>query len=434
MFRQLSILLFITLILPPDIAIAQTEKKDGNASTIELIKWSRSKETLKSSIMMEPAGQLHVLARGGEKSFMVELGELIFRSPLTLGGNARRLGLSCNSCHTSGAVNTAFFIPVLSDQPGNIDVSHHLWNSLDDDSLDNPINIPSLRGIRWTAPYGRDGRTQSLLEFSRNVIVGEFGGRALHPLLLDALVAYQREFAFLPNNIFDSTGKLTTSASVEKKRGEILFQRDCINCHIPTSVYTDGRSHDVGTNGYFDTPTLLGLSETSPYFHDGRSPDLLSVVKHFERVLDLNYGPIQRADLTSFLEALGAVDILPMPINLARDMTQITEFAALLEIPISDENFLLVERISDMLRFELKRIYERFPKTIHKAQRAILTTLSIDLQDIVDDARVGKYGRASQRLVSWRQRSVAAVEILEAAVSTSLYDPNMTKAINSGTN
>ena len=67
MFRQLSILLFTTLILPPEIAIAQTEKKDDNASTIELIKWSRSKDTLESSIMLEPVGQLNVVARGGEK-------------------------------------------------------------------------------------------------------------------------------------------------------------------------------------------------------------------------------------------------------------------------------------------------------------------------------------------------------------------------------
>jgi cytochrome c peroxidase len=58
-------------------------------------------------------------------------------------------------------------------------VSNGFFNPPADDHVFNPVRIPTLRGIRYLAPYGRDGRIASLREFTRNVIVAEFGGAAM---------------------------------------------------------------------------------------------------------------------------------------------------------------------------------------------------------------------------------------------------------------
>lgn len=133
--------------------------------------------------------------RGG---FYVELGRLAFRSPLILGGNARRAGLSCDSCHVNGHGNSRFFVPGLSDAPGRVDVSHGLWNPLAEDGIANPKPIPNLHGARAKHRLGSGGRFASLREFVRHVIVVEFAGDEPAPWLLDALVAYLQALAPMP--------------------------------------------------------------------------------------------------------------------------------------------------------------------------------------------------------------------------------------------
>ena len=131
---------------------------------------------------------------GGEKqSFYVEFGRLAFRSPDTLGGTARKAGLSCQACHANGFATTAFFIPGLSDKPGYIDVSHAFWNLRGEDGVANPLEIPSLRGVKTKERFGHDLRMASLREFTRRVVVTEFAGAEPDALLLDALVAYQEK-------------------------------------------------------------------------------------------------------------------------------------------------------------------------------------------------------------------------------------------------
>jgi YVTN family beta-propeller protein len=63
-----------------------------------------------------------------------------------------------------------------------------------------------------------------------------------------------------------------------EQRGHALFHDpalDCITCH-PPPLYTDHQRHDVGTTTPderigpdYDTPTLRGLWDSAPYFHDG---------------------------------------------------------------------------------------------------------------------------------------------------------------------
>ena len=69
-------------------------------------------------------------------------------------------------------------------------------------------------------------------------------------------------------------GQLSPAA----RRGKTLFESKrvgCQECH-PAPLYTDLKSHQVGTRGpadysdTFDTPTLVEVWRTAPYLHDGR--------------------------------------------------------------------------------------------------------------------------------------------------------------------
>ena len=404
---------------------AQTVVVEIAEKSLSISRWVQPGSVSTRTLTNEPAEYLRVITRGGKASYLVNLGRLAFRSPLILGGNARRLGLSCNICHPGGAVNTNFFFQTVSDHPGNIDVSHRLWNPTGDDGFANSINIPSLRGIRWTAPYGRDGRISSLNEFTRNVIVNEFAGREPDRLIIEALVAYQREFEFPPNANIKENSQLSTSVSGAAIRGAKLFQRDCASCHIPSLAFLDGRRHDVGTGGYFDTPTLLGLAESVPYLHDGRAVNLSTVVAHFDQLLGLRYQEAQLADMTEFLEVIGAIDLPQEPVTVRRAMDRIDEFATLLKKPIEEEEFHLAEQIGDMLRIELKTIHERFHLKEHESQRGALVDLSIQLGKIIENTRSGKYELALRGLVVWRDQSKATAALLGAGALTSLYGSGM---------
>ncbi|HEX6142463.1 MAG TPA: cytochrome c peroxidase [Geminicoccaceae bacterium] len=254
--------------------------------------------------------------------FLVAFGDMLFDSTEIMGEPARSLGLACSTCHNRSDINRRLFIPGITPKPGVIDVDGSFFNARFNDHRDDAVDIPSLRGIRFTAPYGRDGRFASLPDFTRNVIVNEFAGDEPSPLMLDALVAYMLEFDFLPAPFLDADGRLNETASDAARRGEALFNRpfagmqgrSCASCHIPDSHFTDERPHAIGSGepGYanaldaaYDTPTLLGIVHTAPYFHDGSIETLEEVVAWFDRRFELGLEERDREDLVAYLEAVG---------------------------------------------------------------------------------------------------------------------------------
>jgi cytochrome c peroxidase len=261
-----------------------------------------------------------------EKSLpLVAYGDMLFDSPQIFGEPARSLGIACSTCHNRSEVNQSFFIPGISHQKGALDVRGSFFNPLFNDRRRTSLDIPSLRGLRFTGPYGRDGRFGSLRDFTRNVIVSEFGGPEPTPFVLDTLVAYMLEFDFLPNAKIDRRGQLTDKASAAARRGEKLFRKpfaqmdgkSCASCHVPSGNFLDRQSHDIGSakdsyegarDGAFDTPTLLGARFTAPYFHDGSLPTLASVVDWFNTRYVLKLSNAERADLTAYVEAVGDAD------------------------------------------------------------------------------------------------------------------------------
>jgi hypothetical protein len=94
-------------------------------------------------------------------------------------------------------------------------------------------------------------------------------------------------------------------------RGKALFdsaQLGCRVCHDgPT--YSDNQSHKLsGTLTESDTPSLLGLHASAPYYHDGSAPTLESLLRDRAGVHGMadtsKLTDAQVADLTAFLETL----------------------------------------------------------------------------------------------------------------------------------
>jgi len=98
---------------------------------------------------------------------------------------------------------------------------------------------------------------------------------------LDALAAY---LASIEVRVPPTIGDAETISL-----GNSLFTSlGCNTCHVPP-LYTDRKLHDVGTGDIaveknshergtmFDTPSLRGVWQTAPYFHDGTAATLQQV-------------------------------------------------------------------------------------------------------------------------------------------------------------
>jgi cytochrome c peroxidase len=125
--------------------------------------------------------------------------------------------------------------------------------------------------------------------------------------VLDALVSYVQEIAFLPNPKLGPGGRLSGEASEAAHRGEALFNKpfrrdaamSCASCHKPDGAFVDHQTHDVGSGGLFKTPTLVNANFNAPYFHDGRFDHYDQVVGYFDRHFDLGLTADERADFVA---------------------------------------------------------------------------------------------------------------------------------------
>lgn len=254
--------------------------------------------------------------------FSFAYGDMLFDSAEMMGEPARSIGIACSTCHNRSDINQRFFVPGITPKPGVVDVDGHFFNPRFNDHRNDPLDIPSLRGLRFTAPYGRDGRFASLRDFVRNVIVNEFSGDEPTPLMLDALVTYMLEFDWLPSTYLNPDGTLNERAPESAKRGEVVFNkpfrgmgdRACSTCHVPSANFMDGLRHDIGSgkpsmptarDTFFDTPTLINIKYTAPYFHDGSLAVLSDVVDWFDERYNLGLTKKEKAELTAYLDAVG---------------------------------------------------------------------------------------------------------------------------------
>jgi hypothetical protein len=389
-----------------------------------------------------PREVFHSEAVHGHKSYFSNLGNLAFNSPYLLGDVARKAHISCASCHVNGASNPKFFIPGLSTRPGNVDTTSALFNPKTDNGVLDPLTIPSLRGARSLGPYGHDGRTSSLHDFVRNVIVNEFAGSEPSPQILDAVVVYIEDIDFLPNPNLDKAGRLTASATPAQQRGEALFAKpsphdpgiSCAGCHIPSAGFVDHRQHDVGTGGLYKTPTLLNANFNAPYFHDGRFGDFDQAIDHFDRIFDLGLSAQDRADLSAYLAAIGDGVRPQFHLTGTNVLSEISEFASVLDIAIANRDKAVISLTTHTLRDQLQDLADHYsdPKNDAAARgvrecmlaRATVAALIANLRRVELAAAAGRFDESAAQYLSYRKFMAAAAPMaLQTAEPWSLFNP-----------
>ncbi len=127
-----------------------------------------------------------------ELAYRVEVGRAAFRTPLLLGGQAARAGISCETCHKSGRSNPDFRFPGVSGAPGTADVTSSLFSSHRGDGVDNPRPIPDLGGPKSALKVSQAPEGRALEGFIHGLVTEEFDGAEPPAGVIEDLADYVR--------------------------------------------------------------------------------------------------------------------------------------------------------------------------------------------------------------------------------------------------
>src|SRR5262249_50790503 len=109
-----------------------------------------------------------------------------------------------------------------------------------------------------------------------------------------------------PPSLLQARGTLDAAAA---QRGQRVFTRQkCGQCHTPPT-YTSSKTYDVGLRDeaggtHFNPPSLRGLSQGGPYFHDNRARTPGDVLTRYHHQLSGNLSDQELSDLLHFLDSL----------------------------------------------------------------------------------------------------------------------------------
>ena len=354
---------------------------------------------------------------------------------------ARKAGIGCATCHQQGAGNPRLFIHGLSHRPGTFDVSGSLFNPSADNGVRDAVTPPSLRGAKYLAPYAHDGRFATLRGFIRNAIVNEFAGPEPSGQVLDALETYIKEISFLPNPRLAPGGRLSAGASAAARRGETLFNKpfprnaamSCASCHRPDGAFVDHQVHDVGSGGWFKTPTLLNANFNAPYFHDGRFDSYAQVVTYFDRHFALGLTVNERSDLVAYLNAVGDAAEPFVHNTVQAELDEIAQFASVLDTAIPAHNRQVIALVIDSVGHEWRELGENIPgptdTSVNGGLKARLSAragvrgLVLDLRRIAMAAARGDFAGAAEAYAEYRSQVAVVAPSLKLAERWSLFNP-----------
>jgi hypothetical protein len=122
----------------------------------------------------------------------VEIGRAAFRTPVVLGGQAARAGISCESCHRQGRDNPDFQFPGVSGPPGTADVTSSLFSTHRGNGVFDPKPIPDLSGPKTRLRVDQTPAGAKLETFIHGLVTEEFDGPEPTPATLAGLAAYVR--------------------------------------------------------------------------------------------------------------------------------------------------------------------------------------------------------------------------------------------------
>jgi hypothetical protein len=203
---------------------------------------------------------------GGDDTF--DTGHAIFHA-------ATGAAISCASCHPEGGEDG------------------HVWTF----SGLGARRTPALHAAAGTAPFHWTGEIADIDALMNDVFVGRMGGTTVdapHARSVESWMAHLRA----PR---ESTGNADAIT-----RGHALFEREgCTSCHAGAR-FTSAESHDVGTGGTFQVPSLVGAADRLPLMHTGCATSLRA---RFDPACGGDrHGPAlseaETNDLVAFLESI----------------------------------------------------------------------------------------------------------------------------------
>ena len=218
--------------------------------------------------------------------------------------------MSCNSCHFDGEMDGQSWLLGFA----------------------GPRNTSSLLGMAETLPLRWSGEWDEAADSEFAIRMDSFGsGLVSGPMNcllgppdcanqpphaglsadLDALAAYINSLAVPPS---PEGGQLSEAAALRGKAHFEDLATGCAGCH-PAPLYTDNLIHDVGTvtadekiGPAFNTPSLRGIYDTPPYFHDGSAATLYRAVTRpspgSEHDVRDTLNPAEIEELVAFLRSL----------------------------------------------------------------------------------------------------------------------------------
>ncbi len=188
-------------------------------------------------------------------------GRRLFFSAVDSRMNDPSMGISCGTCHLEGREDG------------------HVWNF-----PDGPRQTPSLQGrmLGKTAPFHWNGEFTDLMAFMSHTVQKRMGGNGVTAAMEKQVAAFIESMPVADNPHRDLPAD-------QRARGQAAYDKaECGTCH-GGEAFTDNTFADVGTFvttgpvvdrldllpfGGLNTPSLLGLSRTAPYLHDGSATTL----------------------------------------------------------------------------------------------------------------------------------------------------------------
>src|SRR5688500_7360385 len=289
----------------------------------------------------------------------VELGKQLYFDKRLSGDGSR----SCYSCHVKEkGLTDGLPVAIGAYEVKLTRASPTMWNVGYYESLYWDGRAPSLeRQVLGAMAGGNMGNTGANGKPSTDDTVGKlaaipgyktqfekvFGPNSVNKEnMAKAVSAFMRTIVSTDSAWFRFRGGQNNAFSASARRGWKIFDEKakCSNCH-DGRLLTDQQFHNVGVGmnapkpdvgrfavskvekdtGAFKTPTLLDISKSAPYFHDGSAKTLeeavdfmLEGVRKTPYLDETNLKPVkltaaERADLLAFLRSLDVVYKIPDP-------------------------------------------------------------------------------------------------------------------------
>ena len=214
-----------------------------------------------------------------------------------------------------------------SDLPEEVELGRRLFYAANDPKVSRPgsaiscatchfegrtdgLSWPFDRGLRQTpslaglvsirAPVGWAGQQETVALDAMNTSQSLMGGLDLQMHDAEAIAAYidWSRPVDLP---------LAGTLDAQARRGQAIFNRPdvgCGDCH-GGALLSDGEKHDLLGFVGVKTPSLVGVSATAPYFHDGSAATLREVVlRTDEKGFSADLSDSEIDDLVHYLRTL----------------------------------------------------------------------------------------------------------------------------------